>query len=42
MEAVANRLIVPRLGVRANRAGVLGVGPDLVIAEIAKKWVHGC
>jgi hypothetical protein len=28
--------------VRANRAGVLGVGPDLVIVEIAKKWVHGC
>ena len=42
MEAVANRPIVPRLGMRANRAGVLGIGPDLMIVEIAKKWVHGC
>jgi hypothetical protein len=42
MEPVANRLIVPRHGVRANRAGVLGIGPNLVIAEIAKKWVHSC
>jgi hypothetical protein len=40
MEPVANRLIVARHRVRPNRACVLGIGPNLVIAEIAKKWIH--